>query len=77
MELWTFAFQCTIDQWNATPKKKLNYLTSDEAFTGMTKRTKSKCDTFRTFHPLGCPVYVLGKKLANGNSAPKWNPRSK
>ena len=43
----------------------------------MTKRTQSKSDTFRTCHPFGCPVYVLDKRLSDGNSAPKWNPRSR
>ena len=30
MELWTFVFQHTVDQWNSTLKKELNYLTPDE-----------------------------------------------
>eukprot|EP00957_Ditylum_brightwellii_P024076 1815878-Ditylum_brightwellii.AAC.1 len=25
-------------------------------------------------HPVGCLVYVLDKSLADGASAPKWNP---
>eukprot|EP00957_Ditylum_brightwellii_P133214 10156992-Ditylum_brightwellii.AAC.1 len=62
-------------EFNTQKGVKLPY--PDEVFTGMTKRTKSKSDTFRIFHPFGCPVYVLDKRLADGSSAPKWNPRSR
>eukprot|EP00957_Ditylum_brightwellii_P056064 4248881-Ditylum_brightwellii.AAC.1 len=32
---------------------------------------------FSNFHPFGCPVYALDKRLADGNQTPKWNPRSR
>eukprot|EP00957_Ditylum_brightwellii_P089460 6812397-Ditylum_brightwellii.AAC.1 len=77
MELWTFAFQHTVDQWNSSPKKEIQYRTPDEVFFGMTTRQNSKNITFQYFHPLGCPVYILDKSLANGASIPEWKPRSR
>ena len=38
MELWTFAMRHVCNQWNATPRKDLNWLTPDEAFNGIGRR---------------------------------------
>ena len=32
---------------------------------------------FKQLHPFGCPVYVLGEKLQNGQKLPKWNTRAR
>ena len=77
MELWTFAFQHAVDQWNSSPKRELQYRTPDEVFSGLTSRQNSKNTTFQTFHPFGCPVYDLDKSLADGASIPKYKPRSR
>eukprot|EP00957_Ditylum_brightwellii_P044128 3348432-Ditylum_brightwellii.AAC.1 len=74
MELWTFAFQHVVDQWNNTPKRNLEYKTPNEVFSGISARQSGKSTIFKDLQPFGCPVYVLDKCLADGGHAPKWHP---
>eukprot|EP00957_Ditylum_brightwellii_P057948 4393574-Ditylum_brightwellii.AAC.1 len=76
MELWTFAFQYVVDQWNKTPKRNLEYKTLNEVFSDLRTRQSRKSATVNNFHPFGCPVYVLEKPLVDGGHAPKWYPHS-
>merc|ERR1712197_182133 len=57
MELWTFAMRHVCNQWNATPRKDLNWLTPDEVFNGIGRRLNKRTQQFKHFHPFGCPVY--------------------
>ena len=77
MELWTFAMRHVCNQWNATPRKDLNWLTPDEAFNGIGRRLTKRSKQFKHFHPFGCPVYVLKEALQDGKKQPKWDPRSR
>lgn len=89
-ELWTFAINYAIDQWNSTPKKSLNFLTPDEVFSGITKRhsfdkpatslntsERRALDISPAFHTWGCPVYVLRSPLQDGRSLPAFAPRAR
>ena len=63
-ELWTYAVNYSVHQWNNTPCKDLQYLTPNEKFQGIdpdTKSVKTKPYTC-TLHPFGCPVYVLDEQ---------------
>ena len=77
MELWTFAMRHVTNQWNATPRRNLNWLTPDEVWNGIGRRLNKKTKHFKHFHPFGCPVYVLNEALQDGKKQPKWDPRSR
>eukprot|EP00957_Ditylum_brightwellii_P168613 12833894-Ditylum_brightwellii.AAC.1 len=77
MELWAFAFRHAVDNWNSTPMKVLEYRTLDEVFSGFTSRFKPIFQTFKNFHPFGCPVYIMDKAKTDGNKPPKWDPCSR
>ena len=74
-ELWTFALNHCVQQWNKTPRPELNNLTPDEVFTGITERENHVLDIDNNFHPFGCPVYVLKSKLQDNKTIPKWDSR--
>ena len=76
MELWTFAFRYVVNQWNNTPRFDLEYRTPDEKFNGLKRQVDSK-NHFKTFHPFGCPIYVLNENLQDSKGQPKWLPRSR
>jgi hypothetical protein len=86
-ELWTFAVNYSIQQWNSTPREDLQFLTPGEVFTGVSIQTlpqdhlkdssKSVTDISKSFHTFGCPVYVLQSELQDGASLPKFDPRSR
>eukprot|EP00957_Ditylum_brightwellii_P187756 14296323-Ditylum_brightwellii.AAC.1 len=65
-----------IDQWNATPKRSLQYRTPNEVLLGLSKRQTNKHTTFKDFHPFDCPVYVLDISLADDAHVCKWKPHS-
>jgi hypothetical protein len=76
-ELWTYAVNLAVFQWNHTPRRELQYLCPEEAFTGISK-PRTKPSSFKAlFHPFGCPVLVLETALQNGQSLPKFDPRSR
>jgi hypothetical protein len=84
-ELWTFAVNYSIEQWNNTPRDSLNNLTPEEVFTGVTLRhlpsnkenIDKVTDVSKSFHTFGCPVYVLQSELQDGGSLPKFDPCSR
>ena len=43
-----------------------------ERFSGIGIRPKTS-----SFHPFGCPVYVLDSALVSGQSIPKWDDRAR
>eukprot|EP00957_Ditylum_brightwellii_P013975 1054652-Ditylum_brightwellii.AAC.1 len=77
MELWTFAFKHTVNQWNNTPWKDLWYLTPDKEFVGITNTSTSKRDTFCHFHPFGGLVYVVDSTITDDRKIQKWDPCSR
>jgi hypothetical protein len=68
--LWPFALKLSVDLHNATPNTA--GFTPEEIFTG-TKSTSR----LHTFHPFGCPIFVLEPSLCQGHKIPKWKPRSR
>ena len=76
MELWTFAIRHVVTQWNNTPRRDLQYRTSEEVFNKVPPRANKK-QHFKDFHPFGCLVYVLEENLQDGKKEPRWNPRSR
>ena len=75
-ELWTFAVNYAVHQWNHTPLEDLTWFTPEEVFTGVQDEHASyKNNAMSSFHPFGCPVYVLQTELQKGESIPKWDPR--
>lgn len=85
-ELWTFAMNHAVHQWNNTPRPDLNFFTPNEIFKGEVHRSidessenpkASPIDLSRDFHPFGCPVYVLEEALQEGQTLPKMDPRSR
>eukprot|EP00957_Ditylum_brightwellii_P171960 13092464-Ditylum_brightwellii.AAC.1 len=55
MELCTFSFRHAVDNWNSTSMKALDYRTPDEIFSGLISRSNPRNQTFKNFHPFGCP----------------------
>ena len=86
-ELWTFAVNYALYQWNNTPREDLKFLTPEEVFTGTTIRKLPSLDGSKSnqpiddiskgFHTFGCPVYVLKEQLQTNKSLPKFDPRSR
>jgi hypothetical protein len=68
--LWPFALRLLVDIHKATPNTA--GFTPEEIFTG----TKSTLH-LHTFHPFGCPIFVLEPSLRQGHKIPKWKPRSR
>ena len=77
--MWTFAVNYSVHIWNNTPRQDLNFKTPDEIFSGNTSHLSDadKREIMKTFHPFGCPVYVLDAKLQNGQKIEKWAPRTR
>ena len=76
MELWTYALNHVVTQWNDTPRADLNYRTPDEIFWKTAEIISIK-KRFKHFHPFGCPAYVLHKDIIDGKKHPKWKPKTK
>ena len=69
--LWPMAVDYAVYIYNRTPKE--NGLARIDLFSVKTPpRHKLK-----HLHVWGCPVYVLGPKLQNGQKLPRWQPRSR
>ena len=75
MELWTFAFRHVITKRNNTPRPDLSFKIPEEVFNGM-ERIEEPSEFFQDFHLFGCLVYVLHKKLQDGKTVKKWEPRA-
>jgi len=70
-KLWPMAVQQACFIWNKMPSISTGLSPSD-IFT----RTRWPQSKFHDLHVWGCPVYVLDKKISDGNKIPKWKPRS-
>jgi hypothetical protein len=68
--LWPFALCLSVDIHNATPNAV--GLTPEELFSNSKSHPR-----LHTFHPFGCPIYVLEPALRQGHKIPKWKPRSR
>ena len=76
-DLWPFAVAMAIDVYNNTPQKDLNFRTPNEVFAGYTKQPDTTKRALNSFHPFGCPVFVLAKRLQDGQKLPKWEAKSR
>jgi hypothetical protein len=71
--LWPYALKMANDVHLSSPSLKQEGAPSPlERFAGVGVRPK-----ISSFHPFGCPVYVLDSALASGQSLPKWNERAR
>jgi len=67
-DLWPFAVLYAVDIWNHSP--------SQTKECPLSASSTSSSPSLDHFHPFGCPVYILNRSLADGNSIPRWQPRS-
>ena len=65
---WPYALRYTNDMFNNTPKKKSNFKTPMELFSG----SKVACNP-KHVHTFGCLVYVLDNKMQQGRKIDKWS----
>ena len=76
-DLWPFAVAMAVDVYNNTPHKDHNFKTPNEVFAGYQRHPDSTKRTLASFHPFGCPVFVLDKKIQDGKKLPKWDAKSR
>ena len=69
--LWPMTVQHAVFLWNHMPDPTTG-LSPHDIFT----KTHWNQAKFHDIHVWGCPVYVLDKKIADGNKIPRWKPRS-
>ena len=69
--LWPMAVQHAVFLWNHVPNPGTG-LSPNDIFT----KTRWNQSKFHDLHVWGCPVYVLDKRIADGNKIPRWKPRS-
>jgi len=67
-DLWPFAVLYAVDIWNHSP--------SQTQECPLSASSTSSSPSLDHFHPFGYPVYILNRSLADGNSIPRWQPRS-
>ena len=69
-EFWPFAVQHAVNLYNSTPSRRI---------TACPWTRFTACDppwNIADFKPLFCPVYVLDRRLQEGNNLPKWSKRA-
>jgi len=64
--LWPFAIMLAVDVWNHTPR--------GENGAPIDLFSKFRRSDISYFHPFGCPVFILNKKLQNSLKIPRWDP---
>ena len=69
--LWAMAVQHTTYLHNNIPNPTTG-LSPNDLFTQM----RFDADKVHDLHVWGCPVYVLDKKISEGNKLPRWTPCS-
>jgi hypothetical protein len=69
--LWPMAVKYAAHVYNHMPK--LNGVCPADLFSGSAVPHHCLLD----LHVWGCPVYVLGPKLQQGQKLPRWQPRSR
>ena len=67
-DLWSFAVLYAVNIWNHSP--------SQTRKCPLSASSTYSSPSLDHFHPFGCPVYILNRSLADGNSIPRWHPRS-
>ena len=78
-KVWTFATKHSVDTWNQTPRKSMDYKTPDAIFTNIKYKLDKKSLhqlIFRILHPFRCQVYVLDHIIQIGQNIPHWEPRT-
>jgi hypothetical protein len=70
-QLWPMAVKQAVYLWNHMPVESTGILPHD-LFTRL-RWAQSK---FKDVHVWGCPVYVLDRRLSDGNKLPRWSARS-
>ena len=70
--LWPMAVSHAVYIWNHVPNEETGLSPSD-IFT----KTRWPNKRYHDLHVWGCPVYVLDKKIADGQKIPRWKPRSR
>ena len=68
---WPMAVQHAVFLYNHVPNLESG-LSPYDLFT----RSRWPQRRFHDIHVWGCPVYVLDKKISDGNKLPRWKPRS-
>jgi hypothetical protein len=72
-QLWpTMAVKYAVFLWNHMPNEHTG-LSPLDVFTG----TRWPIRKYHDLHVVGCPAYVLDKRLSDGNKIPKWTPCSR
>ena len=69
--LWPMAVQHAVFLYNHMPNRDTGVSPAD-IFT----KTRWPHHKFHDLHVWGSPVYVLDKKISDGNKLPRWKPRS-
>jgi hypothetical protein len=69
--LWPYALKMANDVHMLTPTLK-----QEGAATPLEKFSEVR-PMISSFHPFGCPVYVLDSAIASGKSLPKWEERAR
>ena len=72
-EFWPFAMSYAAYVYNNVPKQPSG-LSASELFTGVKEDHEAR---LQSILPWGIPAYVLDTKLQDGQSIPKWKPRSR
>jgi hypothetical protein len=70
--LWPMAVAHATYIWNHVPNENTGLSPSD-IFT----KTRWPNKRYHDLHVWGCPVYVLDKKISDGQKLPRWKPRSR
>jgi hypothetical protein len=70
--LWPFA-------WKDFERRYNNFYLDDQGLSPLNRFTRTTVRSdIRTFHPFGCPVFVLAAGLQSvGSAIPKWDPRAR
>ena len=70
--LWPMAVSHAVYIWNHVPSISTGLSPSD-IFT----KSRWPNKRYHDLHVWGCPVYVLDKKISDGQKLPRWKPRSR
>ena len=69
--LWPLAVDYAVQLWNRVPQPSTG-LSPNDVFC----RTREPTRRLHDFHVFGSPAYLLDKRIADGKSLPRWQPKS-
>ena len=69
--VWAMAVSHAVFLWNHMPNPHTG-LSPTDIFT----RSRWKLSQLHNVHVWGSPVYILDKRISDGNKIPRWKPRS-